>query len=102
MRAGKAKTKAQRVQAIYEAYFGRVARIIPGGRQARAIRRDQSADTVAMMWLGLVQSPATRWPSGGGRFDLRNRYERAGQAIADAIRAKCLTARSRFTFTQKP
>ena len=76
----------KRVQAIYQAYLGEIAAIIRDGQQQNLIRRELVPDTLAMMCLGLVQSPAILWLVSRESFDLRQHCERAWQLFAETIR----------------
>ena len=66
----------RRVQAIYQAYLGGIAAIIRDGQDRKLIRRKLAADTLSLMWLGLVQTPAIVWLVGRQGFDLRQHCER--------------------------
>jgi AcrR family transcriptional regulator len=76
----------RRVQAIYQAYLGEIAAIIRDGQDQNLIRRKPAADTLSLMWLGLVQTPAILWLVSREGFDLRQHCERAWQLFAEAIR----------------
>ena len=75
----------RRVQAIYQAYLGEIAAIIRDGQNQNLIRRELAADTLSLMWLGLVQTPAILWLVSREGFDLRQHCERAWQLFAEAI-----------------
>ena len=75
----------RRVQAIYQAYLGGIAAIIRDGQDQNLIRRKLDPDTLSLMWLGLVQTPAIFWLVGREGFDLRRHCERAWQLFAEAI-----------------
>jgi AcrR family transcriptional regulator len=75
----------RRVQAIYQAYLGEIAAIIRDGQNQNLIRRELAADTLSLMWLGLVQTPAILWLVSREGFDLRQHCERAWQLFAEVI-----------------
>jgi len=75
----------KRVRAIYQAYLGQIAAMIRDGQNQNLIRRELAADTLALMWLGLVQTPAILWLVSGEGLDLRQHCERAWRLFAEAI-----------------
>jgi len=50
--------RRKRVQEIYRNYLGEIAAIIQEGQHKNLIRRELAAETLSMMLLGLVQTPA--------------------------------------------
>ena len=76
----------KRVQAIYRAYLGEIAGIIADGQRQRLIRNETAAETLSLMWLGLVQSSAILWLLGHGDFDLRAHCESAWNLFAAILR----------------
>jgi AcrR family transcriptional regulator len=75
----------KRVKAIYQTYLGEIAAIIRDGQDQNLIRPELAADTLALMWLGLVQTPAILWLVIREGFDLRQHCERAWQLFAETI-----------------
>jgi AcrR family transcriptional regulator len=75
----------KRVHAIYQGYLGELAAIIRDGQRKQLIRRESTAETLSLMWLGLVQSPAILWLVGQGEFDLRKHCERAWELFAGML-----------------
>jgi AcrR family transcriptional regulator len=75
----------RRVKAIYQVYLGEIAAIIRDGKNQNLIRPELAADTLALMWLGLVQTPAILWLVSREGFDLRQHCERAWQLFAETI-----------------
>lgn len=65
----------RRVRAIYKRYLGDVARMVRAGQDQRLIAGNLIPRKVAMMWLGLVQSPAILWLLNEEGFDLREQCE---------------------------
>jgi AcrR family transcriptional regulator len=76
----------KRVQAIYRAYLGEIAAIIAEGQRQRLIQDETAAETLSLMWLGLVQSPAILWLLGHGSFDLRAHCECAWNLFVAILR----------------
>lgn len=77
----------KRVQVIYQNYLAEIAVIIRAGQEERLIQRELKPETLSMMWLGLVQSPAILWLLGQGNFDLQQHCERAWDLFAAAIQS---------------
>src|SRR4026208_2032730 len=75
----------KRVQEIYRNYLGEIAKIIQDGQLKNLIRRELAAETLAMMLLGLVQTPAIHWLVSSGGFDLRQHCERAWHIFSGMI-----------------
>jgi AcrR family transcriptional regulator len=72
----------KRVHGIYANYLGAIASLLQAGRDQKLIQSNLSNATLALMWLGLVQSPAIVWLLGQGDFDLEQHCERAWSAFA--------------------
>ncbi|MEK7780400.1 MAG: TetR/AcrR family transcriptional regulator [Verrucomicrobiota bacterium] len=77
----------KRVQKIYQNYLVEIAVIFRDGQEQGLIQGKPSPETLSIMWLGLVQSPAILWLLGHGKFDLTQHCQRAWQLFAAAIRA---------------
>lgn len=77
----------KRVQQIYQNYLAEIALIFRDGQEQGLIRGTPSPQTLSILWLGLVQSPAILWLLGHGKFDLTQHCQRAWQLFAAAIRA---------------
>jgi AcrR family transcriptional regulator len=73
----------ERVRAIYQNYLAEIGAIVQDGQHQNLIRRELSAETLSLMWLGLVQSPAILWLVGQGNFDLRKHCESAWGLFAE-------------------
>lgn len=72
---------------IYKNYLGALVAIIRAGQEQGQIRGTSSAETLALMWLGLVQSPAILWLLGGSDFDLKQHCERAWELYAQMLQS---------------
>lgn len=79
--------RRRRVHAIFRQYVAGVARLIVAGQEAGAIQRALAPDTLAMMFLGLVQPSAILWLMSGGEFDLAAQVENAWQAFRQMIQS---------------
>lgn len=77
----------KRVQKIYQNYLAEIAVIFRDGQEQGLIQGKPSPETLSIMWLGLVQSPAILWLFGPGKFDLKQHCKRAWQLFAAAIYA---------------
>jgi len=67
----------KRVHAIYRAYLDEIGAMIREGQRQKLIRSQPGPETLSLMWLGLVQSPAILWLLGQGSFDLGEHCHRA-------------------------
>jgi len=59
-----------RVYQVIQAYLAGVAELVRQGQVAGEIRTDASAETVAMLFLGIVQPGAVLWHLSDGQFDI--------------------------------
>ena len=85
----------KRAHNIYRNYLSAIAGIIRA-RQGQGVICDQwSADTLSVMWLGLVQSPAILWLLGHSDFNLEQHCERAWECFARALQPNCSRRQSR-------
>ncbi len=73
------------VREIYRNYLGEISSIVREGQRAGSIRGELIPDTISLMWLGLVQSPAILWLLSHGEFDLREHCERAWKLFAATL-----------------
>ena len=85
----------KRVQKIYRNYLTEVGVIVRAGQEQGLIQRELNPETLAVMWLGLVQSPAILWLLGQGDFDLKQHCERAWGLFAVAIESNPASTPSR-------
>jgi AcrR family transcriptional regulator len=68
------------------AYLSEVADIVRNGQVKRQIKPELNPDTVALMFLGLVQPTAILWHLSDGEFDAAKHVERAWPIFREAIR----------------
>ncbi len=85
----------KRVKVIYRNYLAAIAVIFRAGQEKGLIQRKLNPETLSVMWLGLVQSPAILWLLGQGDFDLRQHCERAWDLFEAAIRSNPANTPSR-------
>jgi hypothetical protein len=58
------------------------------GQHAGRIRADVTPDTLALLFLGLIQPPAFLWHLSGEAFDLTAHTDQAWQVFSGAIVAR--------------
>ncbi len=87
--------RRQRVFAVVTGYLDRVASLARRGQRAGTIRRDVSARTVAMLFLGIVQPPAMLAVLGGGQFENRRPGREAWRLFEQTLRATPVRTRAR-------
>jgi AcrR family transcriptional regulator len=68
-----------------QAYLSGVADIVRNGQFSRRIKPELNSDTVALMFLGLVQPTAILWHLSDGAFDAAKHVERAWPIFREAI-----------------
>ena len=88
--AGNARRR-HRIHKIISSYLGEIARIIAEGQGAGQVRPDVSADSAAVMFLGLVQPAIILWLMSNQAFDVAGHAERAWELFREM-----LEPRSRF------
>ncbi len=83
---GQPKRKPQVLRMI-RGYLGKVGDIVRQGQEQRRIRSDVDAQTVALMFLGLIQPAAILWHMSDGGFDVTKHIEKAWRIFSKAIAA---------------
>lgn len=86
----------KRVHRIYHDYLAAIATIIREGQDYGQIQRHKAPKTLAVMWLGLVQSPAILWLLGNGDFDLNQHCEQAWGLFVQTLQPAQTSFASRF------
>jgi AcrR family transcriptional regulator len=81
---GRSVRKA-RVHEMVTGYLGRVAVIVTRGQKAGRIRRDLDPQSLAVMFLGLIQPASILWHLSNGSFDVAGQVEKAWPVFRDAI-----------------
>ena len=84
MAAGDPKRRS-RIYRTIRAYLERVGQIVGEGQEAGEIRSDADRETIAMLFVGIVQPGALLWHLGNGRFDIRHHAVRTWVLFRDAI-----------------
>lgn len=74
-----------RTHGIIRAYLDQVAEIVQEGQQVEEIRSDLDAETVALLFLGIVQPGAVLWHLSEGQFDVTRHAKRAWLVLREAI-----------------
>jgi TetR/AcrR family transcriptional regulator, fatty acid metabolism regulator protein len=69
--------RRRRVHQILQDYLREIARMISEGQRTGDIRADLQPDTVALMFLGLVQPAVILWLMSNGSFDVARHVEQA-------------------------
>jgi AcrR family transcriptional regulator len=69
--------RRQQIHKIMSSYLTEIAGIIAEGQKAGEIRPDICADSVAVMFLGLIQSPLILWLMSNRTFDVAQHTEQA-------------------------
>jgi len=75
-----------RLNRIVMGYLQAVADIIRNGQQRQLIRIELDPDSVAVMFLGILQPTAILWHLSDGDFDAAKQVERAWPIFLEAIR----------------
>lgn len=85
--SGHPERKAK-VYRIISSYLQRVGDIMQQGQRCGRIRADVSPNTMAVMFVGLVQPAAILWHMSDGGFDVTRHVEQAWRVFSEAIRVK--------------
>jgi AcrR family transcriptional regulator len=83
-----APERKRRLYRLIKGYLDRIGEIIRRGQGAGCIRSDISSETIATMFLGLIQPAALLWQISEGAFDVTKHAEKAWHVFNEAIRAK--------------
>lgn len=81
---GNAARKA-RLNRIIMGYLGEVANIFRDGQKQCLVRAELDPDTLAVMFLGLLQPTAILWHLSDGHFDASRQVERAWPIFREAV-----------------
>jgi AcrR family transcriptional regulator len=82
--AGRPELK-NRLFRIFQGFIKGVAEIISEGQQQKMIRGDISADSMAIMFIGLLQPSAFFWYLSHGQFDMVKQVNLGWQVFVDSI-----------------
>jgi AcrR family transcriptional regulator len=91
---GGSPERKTRLNAIIMNYLGELATIIREGQQRNVIRSDFDADTLAVMFLGLLQPTAILWHLSDGKFDAAKQVERAWPIFLESVRMRAKSEQS--------
>lgn len=80
--------RRKRLYQAISGYLGQIARLVREGQSTGKIRQDVEADTVAVMFLGLVQPAAILWEISEGTFDVTQHAHRAWKLFAEMLVVK--------------
>jgi AcrR family transcriptional regulator len=86
--AGAAPIRRRAAYSVLQAYLHEVAAIVRSGQKAGVIRHNAEADTVAVMFLGLIQSGAILWHMSGGLFGLEKQARSGWRVFRESIVAR--------------
>lgn len=84
--AGDLRRKRKAYEMV-QRFLGAVARIVEDGQARGMIREDLPAQTVALLFFGLIQPGAVLWYLSNGQFDLTLRARENWQIVRAAIEA---------------
>jgi len=77
-----------KVYKIIRDYLNQVGVLIDQGQSEGKIRHDINPETVALMFLGIIQPAAILWHVSNGSFDITKHAEKAWQIFSKIIQAK--------------
>ncbi len=78
--------RRRRAHQILQDYLREIARIISEGQQAGCLRAGIQVETVALMFLGLVQPAVILWLMSNGSFDVARHVEQAWGLFSEMLR----------------
>lgn len=85
---GRNSARKARLNGIIMGYLQEVATIIRQGQEVGLVRAELDSDTLAVMFLGLLQPTAILWHLSDGKFDAAKQVEQAWPIFLDAIRVR--------------
>lgn len=77
--------RRERVHQLIEGYLGHVAELIAEGQQAGNLRTDVSADTLSVMYLGMIHPAVILWLASDGAFDVSRHAAQAWPLFAQML-----------------
>lgn len=80
--------RKNKVYKIINGYLEGLNKIIRDGQEKGVIRSDTNSETLALMFLGMVQPGAILWFLSDGKFDISEHSEKNWVIFSEAIRAK--------------
>jgi len=79
--------RRNKVYGIVVGYLEGLNQIIRDGQEKGHIRSDMDSKTIALMFLGMIQSGAILWFLSDGKFDIANQLEKNWNVFKEAITA---------------
>ena len=79
--------RRRRVHHLIERYLGQVAALIAEGQQAGRLRTDISADTLSVMFLGMIHPAVILWLASDAAFDVASHTAKAWPLFAQMLQA---------------
>jgi AcrR family transcriptional regulator len=77
--------RRRRVHRLIEGYLDQVAELIAEGQQAGNLRTDVSADTLSVMYLGMIHPAVILWLASDGAFDVSRHTAKAWPLFAQML-----------------
>jgi AcrR family transcriptional regulator len=74
-----------RVYEILQGFLAAVGDIVRAGQASGRIRADREPQTIAILFLGIIQPAALMWHLSGGRFDVTRHAQRAWEVFRSHI-----------------
>ena len=96
------RDRRHRLHAIVRDYLRAIADILRGGQARGEIDAATDADTLAVMFLGLVQPAAILWQLSDGGFDVTRHARRAWQVFEQAISPPDATLPDKLPRSESP
>lgn len=90
--------RRHRVHQLIASYLGKVAELIAEGQQAGNLRTDASADTLSVMFLGMIHPAIILWLASDGAFDVGSHTAKAWPLFAQMLQ----TGRGRRAGSSSP
>jgi len=77
--------RRRRIYRLFKEYLSGIAEIMREGKKRKRIRPNLEPDSLAVMFLGLVQPAAILWVMSGGQFDIERQTDTAWGFFNQAI-----------------
>ena len=90
------RARRRKVYQTLQQYLEQIARIICEGQKARQIRVDLKPETVALMFLGLVQPAVILWLMSNRTFDVATHVEHAWRLFRSVLQTEATANGERF------
>ena len=80
--------RRQGVHGLIKRYLGHVAELIAEGQKAGKFRADAAADTLSVMFLGMIHPAVILWVASDGAFDVARHTAKAWPLFAQMLQGK--------------